>query len=204
MSHFSVAVFTETGTISEVESLLEPYQECYEHNEYSEFVEDNGCEFDEEAGARGYWENPNAKWDWYSIGGRWSEMLIPKCDGLQYKDDGVDSWLVKDIDFEAMERRALERLEPFETCFERRFYKKKYFDSMYPTEEVYIRKNTKFSTYAVVTPDGEWHSPGDVGWFGCSAASPDDESEFVSTYKERFIDPAIQNGWYLTIVDCHI
>jgi hypothetical protein len=27
---------------------------------------------DPEKGRYGYWENPNAKWDWYSLGGRWT------------------------------------------------------------------------------------------------------------------------------------
>ena len=27
---------------------------------------------DEETGKYGYWENPNAKWDWYQLGGRWT------------------------------------------------------------------------------------------------------------------------------------
>lgn len=29
-------------------------------------------EKDEETGKYGYWENPNAKWDWYKLGGRWT------------------------------------------------------------------------------------------------------------------------------------
>jgi len=30
---------------------------------------------DAEKGVYGYWANPNAKWDWYEIGGRWSGSL---------------------------------------------------------------------------------------------------------------------------------
>lgn len=29
-------------------------------------------------------------------------------------------------------------------------------------------------------------------------------NEYIDTYAENFIKPAIENGWYLTIVDCHI
>lgn len=32
-------------------------------------------EWNEEAQDYGYWENPNAKWDWYEIGGRWAGRL---------------------------------------------------------------------------------------------------------------------------------
>lgn len=41
-------------------------------------------------------KNPNAKWDWYSLGGRWSGYLILK------SGECVDSALKKDIDFEEM------------------------------------------------------------------------------------------------------
>lgn len=34
-----------------------------------------GYRKDEETGKYGYWHNPNAKWDWYSVGGRWTGLL---------------------------------------------------------------------------------------------------------------------------------
>ncbi len=33
---------------------------------------------DKTARAYGYWTNPKAKWDWYSVGGRWFNMLLVK------------------------------------------------------------------------------------------------------------------------------
>ncbi len=49
-----------------------PFKELY--STFEEFVEDwHGYRSrDEEKGVYGYWYNPNAKWDWYSLGGRWS------------------------------------------------------------------------------------------------------------------------------------
>ena len=217
MSHFSVAVFTKSGTEEEVRRLLAPYQEnnmgdC--PREFLKFVEDEDADIDEETGKKGYWDNPNAKWDWYQIGGRWNGMLVSRGEatrgdpslfgGQGYEDDEYDSCLTKDIDFEEMEKRRLESMEPFEDCFERKFYKKEYFDRMYPTKEAYIKAKTEFSTYAVITPDGEWHAKGKMGWFGCSSETPEESEAFRAGYKERFIDPAIENGWYLTVVDCHI
>ncbi len=57
---------------------------------------------DEETGRFGYWENPNAKWDWYELGGRWSGFFTDR-DG-----EKVDTELVENIDFEAKlnEKRA--------------------------------------------------------------------------------------------------
>ena len=37
-----------------------------------------------------------------------------------------------------------------------------------------------------------------------SSETPEEMEQFRDEYKERFIQPAIEAGWYLTIVDCHI
>ncbi len=57
-------------------------------------------------------------------------------------------------------------------------------------------------TYAVVTADGTWHSPGDVGWFGSSTESDEQWEEWEKNYNRFFekVDP----DYYVTIVDCHI
>ncbi|MFT8420507.1 MAG: hypothetical protein ABF665_03145 [Gluconacetobacter sp.] len=65
-----------------------------------------------DTGRYGYTENPNAKWDWYQIGGRWSgELMLLRdaeadYDPVRRSDTGrafVDSALRGDIDFPAME-----------------------------------------------------------------------------------------------------
>ncbi len=40
--------------------------------EFLQFVEDSDADIDDETGKKGYWENPNAKWDWFRVGGRWA------------------------------------------------------------------------------------------------------------------------------------
>jgi hypothetical protein len=40
----------------------------------------------------GYWTNPNAKWDWFTVGGRWEKEIILK------NGDKVDSAPIEDID----------------------------------------------------------------------------------------------------------
>ena len=47
---------------------------------WERFAEDfYGCTYDEEMKAYGYYKNPNAKWDWYVVGGRWPhEFLVRK------------------------------------------------------------------------------------------------------------------------------
>lgn len=64
---------------------------------------------DPDIGRYGYWENPNRKWDWYTIGGRWTGFFPLKANakgktgkpGLMTpvaKSGYVDQCLIKDID----------------------------------------------------------------------------------------------------------
>lgn len=64
-------------------------------------------------------------------------------------------------------------------------------------------KEMKFSTYAILTPDGEWHEPGPMGWWGIPNATNDEIVDFKDNYYEKFIKSA-NPDWNLTIVDCHI
>lgn len=82
-------------------------------------------------------------------------------------------------------------------------YKEQYYIDRYGTREVFAKSQATFSTYAVVTPDGVWHSPGDMGWFGASTESDDDWRKWNEEYMDRFInnqDP----DYIITVVDCHI
>ena len=109
--------------------------------------------------------------------------------------------LVSSIDFEAMERRDNARLRPYKERLKDPFpYTKKELREKYPTEEEYIERQITFGTYAVVTPDGKWHCSFDMGM----PSIAEDERKWVNTYFERFINPAIEKGWYITIVDCHM
>lgn len=99
MSHFSVLVPAKDR--KELEAVLLPYHEyeCTGIEKYLEFVPadmdelkadyeeyGNGRDFEvfieewsgdekNENNIYGRWTNPNAKWDWWAIGGRWSGLL---------------------------------------------------------------------------------------------------------------------------------
>jgi len=90
-----------------------------------------GYRKDEEKGEYGYWENPNAKWDWYALGGRWAGKLRlkPNAKGVHgdnnrnmfkaingealepYKPEWVDQARKGDIDFEEMARAYAKNAE---------------------------------------------------------------------------------------------
>lgn len=142
--------------------------------------------------------NPKSKWDWWVIGGRFSNLLLLK-DKSQ-----CDTALTSDIDFEAIQEYYASELRPYEEAMTKSFMKERYMRERFRNEEEYIKLQSTFTTYAVVTPDGEWHAPGDMGWWGMSSETPEEERAWTMSYHERFIKPAIEKGWYMTIVDCHI
>jgi hypothetical protein len=232
MSHFAVAIFHKAGQkieellapyqennmgdcpkqYMEFNSVTEEYVKKYEeaseetqkkYPSCKEFIENYaGHKFNEEKQDYGYWENPNAKWDWWGIGGRYSGLLKVK----EGASEWVDSALIKDIDFDGMRTLNTAKYEEYwdEALYENEV--KKYF--MYgiqkdDTKETYVNRNTEFCTYGVITPDGKWHSKGEMGWFGMSSETQEESERWNKSFKETFIDNA-DESLRLTIVDCHI
>lgn len=221
MSHYNVAVFHRKD--QSIEDLLAPYNENKSVEPYVRFTRDEAIDYarhnftgygdksDDEcwqAVANDYDDrtddmgniystyNPQSKWDWYSVGGRWSGEFIPS-----------DEARVKDIDFIPDKDKYDEAYKFWKDNVDGdgddRIFKKEYYINRYCTAETFALVSSGFSTYAVVTPDGKWHAPGEMGWFGCSTESDEDYMDWVIHYKERFIDSA-DPEWILTIVDCHI
>lgn len=60
-----------------------PYSKVYQN--FEEFVEEeHGTPYCEEQKAFGYYYNPDAFYDWYSIGGRWPDLFLVKDDCKEY------------------------------------------------------------------------------------------------------------------------
>jgi hypothetical protein len=77
---------------------------------------------DEKTGRYGYWSNPNAKWDWFQVGGRWAgffKLKAGKSGKMGEKSwcnkdeeipkDRADQAIKKDIDFDAMRQENFEK-----------------------------------------------------------------------------------------------
>jgi hypothetical protein len=88
---------------------------------FEKFMEDyvGSDSRDAEHGRYGYWHNPNSKWDWYQIGGRWSGFfqLKPDTNGklgerslLDDRPDEragkADQALKRDIDFDLLKHES--------------------------------------------------------------------------------------------------
>ena len=209
MSHFCVIALCEYP--SEIEYILEPFQEnnmgdC--PKEYLEFVEDDNCDTDEETGKRGYWENPNAKWDWWEIGGRWKGFLNTK-DGKQ-----VNYAQIKDINFsspptqEQISNRkriweiAVEGAEMSEDEFYGIIYSKEYYVDRWGTKEKYVEELGKLIPWAYISPDREWNDIGNMGWWGFSDETKESRENFIKKWEKAISE--IPEDYYAVVVDCHI
>jgi len=252
MSHFSVAVFTEPNGKS-LEELLEPYNENIEVEPYVAMTKEEalariaeyedkypeyktktdeekirdwfGYHYFDENGNPMTTYNPDSKWDWYSIGGRFPGKLKANNgshgEGSAFHsnpmiDGEFDSAMVKDIDFSLDMEEYDKAIRYWEVVVEKQslkedensddfhnWYKEDYYTDYYKDKETYAKICASCSTYAVVTPDGKWWSKGDMGWWGMSSETGDESLDWDLHYKERFIDTAAPD-WTVTIVDCHI
>lgn len=164
--------------------------------------------------------NPKSKWDWYSLGGRWSGSILLK-DGKEgvVGDSGLmdshanrgDKWVdqarFQDIDWAQMER--IQRQKGHEANWDKfaiegdGIYRAEYYIEKYKTKEEYVRRSCQFSTFAVLTPDGIWHEAGEMGWFGMSSETHEENQEWETIYSKYFLDKREPSD-LISIVDCHI
>lgn len=132
MSHGVVLVISRTGDYSEIEKMLEPYDEQSE--EYSEEHENEDGEI--------YNYNPDARWDWWVIGGRWAGDLKPIKNAVGKRGEG--SW-------------TFDGKDP---------YKKGGYDSL-QVKDIDPEYLKKLCTFSVLNENG-WHEKSKLGWFGCA------------------------------------
>lgn len=130
--------------------------------------------------------NPSAKYDYYT---KIDETTIGEF--MEYGNDD-------DIDDDAL----LDEWNRYVTDGGM-FYKPEYYRERYGDFETYRNWMRLPAVWAVVTPDGSWHEPGEVGWFACDDATSDSLREWSATFEERFIIPYTP-GTKVVILDCHI
>lgn len=191
-----------------------PLKEKY--TDYNLYLKDYHGEDNPEK--QGYWHNPDAKWDWYSVGGRWAGFFKKKAGaegirgsdgvmGAHLSEDGVDIVKIKDIDWEAMAEAEKERRakhwdeEMAKEDVKQRFWWDENRDNVIKmTREEYINRPVHNSTFAVLHDD-EWYERGSMGWWGIVSDGKEHEvwdEEFTKLIQN--LDPEAE----VTIVDCHI
>ena len=173
---------------------------------------------DEDEGVYGYKHNPNAKWDWYQVGGRWAGFFKVK-DGVKgtVGKAGVfdnapkfDSDVVRkgDIDWDNMratlQKEASERWDKYEEALKNGTLKDgdaywTYGVEKDQTKEEYLME-ANVSTFAIVK-DGKWYQKGEMGWWGM--ASNEKKADVWVEEWNKLID-ALPDDTMLTVLDCHI
>jgi len=162
--------------------------------------------------------NPDSKWDWFVIGGRWKGLLFVK----HGENATVSQSRIKRVDWKKMNKvtkktkdywnREWEigvegssltksEAEKHEYPF---LFKKEYYLEHYQNKEMFIKRKIEFGTYAVVTPDGKWHEKGSMGYWGISHETPKKAEKWDLGFYEKFIEPYLDTDYIITIVDCHI
>ena len=147
-----------------------------------------------------------AKWDWYEVGGRFRTNLRNK------RGQIVTSCRLDDIDFEPRSDIYDECKDFYEVVVNGKekkpgvdyftLFKPEYYKDHYGSADYFAKCEASFSTYAVLTPDGKWHESAPMGWFGCSAATPEQFKAWYDGYEKLIKD--LDKDLIMTIVDCHI
>ncbi|MBS1722540.1 MAG: hypothetical protein JSS66_05975 [Armatimonadetes bacterium] len=185
-----------------------------------------GDRYEDESGCAGTGEyettyNPQSKWDWYVVGGRWNGWLAPEgkkpeddpdnwetcklCGGSGVRKDGVAlanpdqmvackgcngcngtgkniKWptMQKDSGYNVVSPRYFETLAMLDP------------DEGLPTP------------YAFVTPDGEWHEKGQMGWWGMSNDKVA-QTDWQETWRKALLDHTTPfDDFSVIVIDCHI
>lgn len=196
-----------------------PAKSLYTFDEYAILTE--GYTKDETTGKYGYWENPNAKWDWYQIGGRYSGRLVTK-KGSKGKrgerslldesgplpEGTTDQAKLKDIDWDAMTQARREKYAKYWAQYEAELAKGTAPGlaqmitgvSKDDTKESYLAQAEEFSVFAVLK-NGEWFERGEMGWWAI-VSNEIGAQEWKDKITELMSD--LDPNTLLTIIDCHI
>lgn len=148
--------------------------------------------------------NPNSKWDWYQIGGRFSDGKPTKIKDFKLYDDLDDDTI-------ALYKRAwdsfegkyeLSEDEENKIFGEFRMWNDKYYLDRYGTCENYIKAISSNIPYAFVDANG-WYEKGQMGWWGCDNATQESIEDYTEFAEKYFTAEENQNK-YIVWVDCHI
>lgn len=193
-----VSEFTEALAKKDYETILDYYY---------------GGGFDEN-GDWGYWSNPNARWDWASVGGRWKGFFKLKkgvkggYSEKKYKGK-ADIARIKDIDWEGMDKEMLKNAEKWWKDYEDAIKAGKvnegepYYQSGVrkgDTKEKFLAREGCWKPFCVVM-NGEWYERGTMGWWGVVHDEKEEET-WDKEWKE-LIKELVPNT-ILTAVDFHI
>ena len=172
--------------------------------DFYQTMRDEDGEYDEEGNQLTTY-NPNSKWDWYQIGGRFTHDE----DFVQIKNfklyDEMDEetkkkyYQVWDNFLNGIKNPKELEKEVFGNF---RLWNDAYYINRYGTCENWIKHENSNLPYAFVDKN-DWYEPGKMGWFGCDDATKESIEDYTAFAETYFTDPANQEK-YIVWVDCHI
>jgi hypothetical protein len=148
--------------------------------------------------------NPDSKWDYWSIGGRWDGLLavrnkkgkIEHSNYARLKDIIYPETLYFCNDLENREKT----IKHYETDKDLR----EHIDQDYNSLDEYLAEIEKMRplTYAMVI-NGEWIEPGKMGWWAMTDETDASRNLYQEKVLKYFEDNKDSENW-LVIIDCHI
>lgn len=200
-------------------------KEAYDKGEYTEIVKEWYGGNVDRRGNIYYVYNPNAKWDWWEIGGRWSgylklkdnaksEVVVTQHWGQKEghaeelkAEQRTDVARVEDVDWERMKLDKLRQAEKWWEEYQERKKKKEDFSPYFEygiekgmTKNQYVKKQCSPATFAVLH-EGEWYERGSMGWWAIvSDEKPSEDWDDIFNSIISKLDPKAE----ITVVDCHI
>lgn len=148
--------------------------------------------------------NPDSQWDWWVVGGRWTGSFTPDYDPAEDPRNIETCWICKGTGKRDDELGKEERKRnPAYTCNgcdgkgkSVKFSYAPHNGDVMPASEV----PSSVTPFSIVTPDGEWHEKGEMGWFGC-VSDEKEEGVWKKTVKKLFKKHA---DCLAVVVDYHI
>lgn len=138
--------------------------------------------------------NPQSKWDWWTIGGRWTGMLSPDYDPNKDPDN------IKTCNFcNGTGKRSGDDCNSCNGTGQAIKWPtewKEFDGDIMPLAQV----SDETIPFAILTPDGRWFERGEMGWFGMVK----DEKEESSWAKTVQHVRAEYGDSIAVVVDCHI
>lgn len=121
--------------------------------------------------------NPNSKWDWYQLGGRWAGRIMVK-EGVGYDPPNFSWGWDEESKKEVLSGRRT--------------------DSAIKGN---IENLSELTAFAVLM-NGEWHENGEMGWFGISHGETMTDDEWKSKVQELL--NGLPDDSLISMYDCHI
>lgn len=156
--------------------------------------------------------NPRSKWDWWTIGGRWTGYLRPEYDPTKDPRNLATCWLCQGTGKRNDELGRKQReTDPTYTCngcsgsgkevvFPSKYASPPEGGNVAPVSHVIklLEAGEDVLPFALVRPSGEWLEKGKMGWWAIVSDEKENWKQASRAILEEYSD-----HWAI-VVDCHI